>query len=173
MIVSDFGAHILRCVYAKTAKVERRHIRNRYRWRDAHPSQYAGRGRVHHRAYATRGSIQSNAYASAQPAEIVEHPAGCPWHAFCGCGTAVHLLGAPIRSLWLAANWFRFPRAEPAPGMAAVRAHHVFAIERVLGNGLVLAYDPNSGGHRTRRHVISLRGYTVVNPRGGGRWATS
>ncbi len=104
---------------------------------------------------------------AAGPSEIVPHPAGCPRVAFCGCGAAVHLLGAPIRALWLAANWFKFPRAAPAPGMAAVRQHHVFAIERVLGNGLVLAYDANSGGHLTRIHVRSLAGYRVVDPRGG------
>lgn len=97
---------------------------------------------------------------------IVSHPSGCPYRAFCGCGTAVHLLGAPVRSLWLASNWSRFPRTAPAPGMAAYRNHHVFAIERVLGNGMVVAYDPNSGGHATRIHVRSLRGYTVVNPHG-------
>lgn len=97
--------------------------------------------------------------------EIVAHPSGCPSTAFCGCGTAVEIFGAPIRSLWLAANWFRFPRAEPGPGMVAVRRHHVFAI-REYRDGRALAYDPNSGGHLTRVHWVSLRGYTVVNPRG-------
>jgi hypothetical protein len=28
-----------------------------------------------------------------------------------------------------------------------------------------MAYDANSGGHATRIHARSLRGYTVVNPR--------
>lgn len=99
-------------------------------------------------------------------ASVVAHPSGCPSRAFCGCGTAVRLLGAPVRSLWLARAWFKFPRAAPAPGMAAVRNGHVFAIEQVLGNGTVLAYDPNSGGRQTRIHVRSLAGYTVVDPRG-------
>lgn len=97
---------------------------------------------------------------------VVGHPPGCPARLFCGCGTAVRLLGAPVRSLWLASAWFKFPRAAPAPGMAAVRRGHVFAIEQVLGNGKVLAYDPNSGGRKTRIHVRSLAGYTVVDPRG-------
>src|SRR5688500_3899780 len=48
---------------------------------------------------------------------IVSHPLGCPSRAFCGCGAAVRVFGAPIRSLWLAANWFKFPRAAPAAGM--------------------------------------------------------
>jgi hypothetical protein len=98
---------------------------------------------------------------------VVEHPSGCPRRQFCGCGTAMRIFGAPIRSLWLAANWFRFPRASAAAGMVAVRRHHVFAIEQVLGAGRVLAYDPNSGRGLTRIHATSLAGYTVVNPRGG------
>lgn len=96
---------------------------------------------------------------------VVAHPTGCPRVAFCGCGTAVRVFGAPIRSLWLAANWLRFRRAAPAPGMVAVRRHHVFAIVETRGRGRVLAYDPNSGGHLTRVHLRSLAGYTVVDPR--------
>ena len=97
---------------------------------------------------------------------LMPHPEGCPRTAFCGCGAAVKVFGKPIRDLWLARNWFRFPRVAVAPGMVAVRRHHVFVIEQVLGDGHVLAYDANSGGHRTRVHVVSLNGYTVVNPRG-------
>lgn len=100
-------------------------------------------------------------------AQIVPNPRGCPPVAFCGCGTAVRIFGAPIRSLWLAANWFRFPPAEPGPGMVAVRRHHVFAILEVVDREHVLAYDANSGRHLTRIHVVSLRGYSVRNPRGG------
>ena len=71
------------------------------------------------------------------------------------------------RSLWLAANWFKFPRANAAPGMVAVRKHHVFVIRQVVGQNTVLAYDANSGGRKTRLHVRSLSGFTVVNPHGG------
>jgi len=92
-------------------------------------------------------------------------PAGCP-HAFCGCGTSLHIFGRIIPELNLAANWRRFPPAYPAPGMVAWRWGHVFAIESVNGDGTVIAYDPNSGGHRTRIHTVSLRGYHVVNPHG-------
>ncbi len=113
---------------------------------------------------SSRGLVRRT--TAADTSQVVDHPAGCPRTAFCGCGAAVRIFGAPIRSLWLAANWFRFPAAAPAPGMAAVRPHHVFVIEQVLGNGLALAYDANSGGHRTRVHVVSLRGYRIVNPRG-------
>ena len=105
------------------------------------------------------------AVADHQP-QIVAHPAGCPARAFCGCGASIEVFGKNIRELWLAANWFRFPRAEPAPGMVAVRKHHVFVIREVRGPGEVLAYDANSGGRKTRIHLRSLAGYTVVNPRG-------
>lgn len=97
---------------------------------------------------------------------VLPHPAGCPRRAFCGCGAAVEVFGKPVRSLWLAANWLRFPRAAPAPGMVAARRGHVFVIRQVLGGGKVLAYDANSGGHKTRLHVRSLAGFVVVNPNG-------
>lgn len=102
--------------------------------------------------------------------QVLPHPAGCPRTAFCGCAAAAYL-GLHDRSLWLASEWFRFPPAAPGPGMAAVRRHHVFVITENLGNGNVMAYDANSGRHATRLHEVSLRGYTVVNPNGGGKWA--
>jgi hypothetical protein len=111
---------------------------------------------------AARMVVERGAY---DRGEIVPHPAGCPRRLFCGCGTAVHIFGAPIRSLWLAANWFRFPSAAPGPGMVAVRRHHVFAIDDYR-NGRALAYDPNSGHGLTRRHWVSLAGYRIVNPHG-------
>ena len=97
------------------------------------------------------------------------HPAGCPATAFCGCGVSVRVFGHSVRDLWLAANWFRFPRTSPHAGAVAVRQHHVFYIEQAYGDGTVLAYDPNSGGHQTRVHRISLAGYTIVEPDKIGR----
>jgi hypothetical protein len=97
--------------------------------------------------------------------DVVPNPAGCPSRAFCGCGAAVRVFGAPIRDLWLAANWFRFPRTTPAPGMVAVRRHHVFVLEQHLEGSTWIAYDANSGGHATRIHARSIAGYTIVNPR--------
>lgn len=97
---------------------------------------------------------------------IVAHPAGCPHSAFCGCGASVHLFGHPVRELFLASAWFKFPRASWAPGVAGVRHHHVFVVESVVDAGHVLAWDANSGGHATRVHVISTAGYTPVQPRG-------
>lgn len=97
---------------------------------------------------------------------VVAHPSGCPYHAFCGCGVSVKIFGHPVRSLFLAANWFKFPRANAAPGMVAVRNHHVMAILAVDANGNATVYDPNSGGHQTRIHTRSLAGYRIVNPNG-------
>lgn len=101
--------------------------------------------------------------------QVVSHPSGCPRTAFCGCGVSVKVFGRPIRNLFLASNWFKFPRATPAPGMVAVRnsGHHVMYIERVDANGNAVVYDPNSGGHQTRVHTRSLAGYKIVNPHGG------
>ena len=116
--------------------------------------------KVHHRQYY--------AYTYATEGQIVSHPSGCPRTAFCGCGASVELFGHPIRELYLASNWFRFPHASPAPGMVAVRNHHVFVIRSVNGDGTVVAYDANSGGHQTRVHTVSLSGYSVRNPHAEG-----
>lgn len=92
-------------------------------------------------------------------------PAGCP-SSFCGCGAALRVFGRVVPELNLAANWLRFPRASPAPGMVAARRGHVFVLEQHLEGDTWMAYDANSGGRATRIHARSLRGYTVVNPRG-------
>jgi hypothetical protein len=92
-------------------------------------------------------------------------PAGCP-SSFCGCGAAIRVFGHVVPELNLASNWLRFPRTAPAPGMVAARHGHVFVLEHPLGGDMWMAYDANSGGHATRMHARSLRGYTVVNPHG-------
>jgi hypothetical protein len=91
-------------------------------------------------------------------------PSGCPFR-FCGCGASLRLFGRIIPALNLAANWLRFPRAAPAPGMAAARRGHVFVLERHIAGRVWLVHDSNSGGHRTRIHPRSIAGYTIVNPR--------
>lgn len=101
-----------------------------------------------------------------QTLTILPHPIGCPKTAYCGCGTAVEVFGEPIRDLWLASSWFKFPKAEPAPGMVAVRQNHVFKIEAVLGPNTVLAKNHNGGGHKSYLQVLSLNGYSVRNPKG-------
>ena len=100
-------------------------------------------------------------------AAVVAHPAGCPSRAFCGCGAAVRIFGTPVRSLWLAANWLRFPRSVPAAGMVAVRRHHVFVLEAHLGGNTWEVFDANSGRGQTRIHARSIAGYVIVNPRAG------
>lgn len=116
-------------------------------------------------AYYGDGNVEYNS------GHIISHPAGCPARAFCGCGVSVRVFGRPIHNLFLASNWFKFPRANPAPGMVAVRNHHVMYIVAYGGNGAATVYDPNSGGHATRVHTRSLRGYAIVNPHGGSRMA--
>ncbi len=93
-------------------------------------------------------------------------PAGCPYR-YCGCGVSLKVFGKIIPELNLALNWKKkFPRTSPAPGMVAARSGHVYYIMSVIDNNTVLAYDPNSGGSKTRIHERSLRGYTVVDPHG-------
>lgn len=124
---------------------------------------------IHHSAQLRRHNARRQPHpqqAAATRAEVVAHPAGCPHTAFCGCGAAVRVFGTPIRALWLAANWFKFPRTSPAPGMVAVRRHHVMVLESSLGDGVWQVYDANSGRHLTRIHARSIAGYAIVNPRG-------
>lgn len=106
------------------------------------------------------------AASTMREAKLLPHPQGCPHRAFCGCGTSLYLLGKRVAEggLAIARNWLDFPRASCAPGMAAARRGHVFAIIECLGHGEVMAYDPNAGGHRTMIHRRSLAGFTIVNP---------
>lgn len=117
------------------------------------PVQYVGR-------VAKRVAVVAYETGSA----IVGHPAGCPSRQFCGCGAAMRIYGRPVRDLWLAANWYKFPRAYPAPGTAAVRQHHVFILEAHISGDVWQVYDANSGGHQTRIHARSIAGYTIVQP---------
>ena len=80
----------------------------------------------------------------------------------------MRIFGRPVRELWLAANWFKFPRAQPAAGMMAVRRHHVSVLKTHLGGNTWQVYDTNSGGRKTRIHARSIAGYTIVSPREGG-----
>jgi hypothetical protein len=108
---------------------------------------------------------------------ILPHPNGCPSTRFCGCGVLQKVKEAGVqfstrvaRDLWVAAEWRRFPRVAPAPGMVAIfrGGGHVAYIEAVSADGSALLYDPNSGGHLTRLHYRSLAGAIVVDPSRGG-----
>ena len=103
--------------------------------------------------------------AQVETAMLGGRPNGCPSQ-YCGCGASLHLFGRIIPSLNLAANWLRFPRAAPAPGMAAARRGHVFVLEAHLGGDTWLVHDSNSGGHQTRLHARSIAGFAIVNPTG-------
>jgi len=93
-------------------------------------------------------------------------PAGCP-HAFCGCEASRYVFGEIRPELNLAANWIRkFPRTAPAPGMVAARNHHVMVLIGHVDGSQWLAHDGNSGGGLTRDHVVSIRGYVIVDPHG-------
>ena len=93
-------------------------------------------------------------------------PSGCP-HAFCGCEASIYRFGRVIPELNLAANWRRFPRAMPAPGMAAVRSGHVMILQQQVAGNVWLVHDGNSGGHVTREHARSIAGYMIVDPGSG------
>ena len=80
----------------------------------------------------------------------------------------MHLFGRIIPYLNLAANWLRFPRAAPAPRMAAARYGHVMVLEEHISGDVWLVHDSNSGGHATRLHARSIAGYTIVDPHGAG-----
>ena len=113
-------------------------------------------------------AAQSVTWGRQAGTQILPHPPGCPPRAFCGCGVSLRLLGKPVRAggLAIADNWKGFPRSACAPGMAAARRGHVFAIEECLPGNRAMAYDPNSGRGLTRLHVRSLAGYQIVNPHG-------
>lgn len=105
--------------------------------------------------------------SSVKADEIIAHPAGCPRYLFCGCGASVEVFGHPVRGLYLAWNWIRYPRASPGPGMVAVWRGHVSVIRQSYGDGTAMVYDANSGGGLTRIRRVSLRGAVIVDPHGG------
>lgn len=105
-------------------------------------------------------------WAHGRRSRIVPNPPGCPPVRFCGCGASLRVFGKRIKKLYRAAEWLKFPRARPGPMKAAARRHHVMVILDYLGHGMAKVYDANSGHHKTRIHVVSLRGFTVVDPQG-------
>ena len=106
------------------------------------------------------------ALATSAVAEIQPHPFPCPRVAFCGCGASVKVFGKPVRDLYLARNWYRFPRTSPASGMVAVRRHHVFVLQHHVSGDVWMVYDANSGRRQTRVHHRSIAGWAIVNPHG-------
>ncbi|BAM92715.1 conserved exported hypothetical protein [Bradyrhizobium oligotrophicum S58] len=130
--------------------------------------QAQARPRHHHHHTSYRHHSVMNAMASVQGEGRVVggRPSGCP-HAFCGCEASLYTFGRVVPELNLASNWRRFPRAAPAPGMAAVRSGHVMILQQQVAGNVWYVHDGNSGGHVTREHPRSIAGYTIVNPNGG------
>lgn len=119
---------------------------------------------------ATHVARNIRGYASA--IVVGGRPPGCPYQ-YCGCYTSLRVFGKIIPHLNLARNWYGFPRAAPAAGMAEVIGnHHVRYIEADLGGGIYRFGDGNSGRHLTRIHEGPIRG-VVVNPHGGSRFASA
>jgi hypothetical protein len=97
---------------------------------------------------------------------VGSRPAGCP-HRFCGCEASRYVFGEIRPELNLAYNWIKkFPRTQPAPGMAAARSGHVMVLISHVGGNDWLVHDGNSGGGLTRDHVMSISRYVIVDPRG-------
>lgn len=117
-------------------------------------SRYENRTRT-----ARRLSSDSSVVGGRQP--------GDP-RAYCGAEAVRYIYrvaASAKRDLWLAANWIRkFPRTQPAPGMAAARRGHVMVLISHQGGNNWLVHDGNSGRGMTREHVRSIAGFVVVNP---------
>lgn len=97
---------------------------------------------------------------------VGRRPPGCPYE-YCGCEASLYVFGKIRPKLNVARNWRRlFPRAAPAPGMAAVRTHHVMILMSHVDGKRWLVHDGNFN-HVTREHVVSIRGYTIVDPHAG------
>jgi hypothetical protein len=109
---------------------------------------------------------QAMAMAPSDERIVGGRPSGCP-NAFCGCEASLYRFGHIVPELNLAGNWRRFPRAAPAPGMAAVSAGHVMILQQQVEGNVWYVHDGNSGGHVTREHPRSIAGYTIVDPSAG------
>jgi hypothetical protein len=155
------------------------HIRHRHRPHAAAPTPFFIFGNftsavVEPPVKFPRATRHVRSYPAPPSVILGGRPPGCP-RAFCGCGASLRVFGRIVPRLNLARAWLDFPRAAPAPGMAAARTHHVMVLVAPGSRpGLWLVHDSNSGHHLTRLHEVSLRGYTVVDPRSGppARWSS-
>jgi hypothetical protein len=112
----------------------------------------------------SRRTEETQVDANGNSVIIGSRPSGCP-RQFCGCEASLYLFGKIIPELNLASNWRKkFPRTTPAAGMVAARSGHVFVLMSHVEGNQWLVHDGNSGGGKTRRHVRSIAGYTIVNP---------
>ncbi len=116
------------------------------------------------RAAAAAPAFDDGYDANGNSVIVGGRPQGCP-HQFCGCEASLYVFGEIRPMLNVARNWrTMFPRTAPAPGMVAARRHHVMVLMSHVSGHEWLVHDGNSGGGKTREHVRSIRGYTIVNP---------
>ena len=133
------------------------------------PSLAAGasRGREGHFRHHKTARAGLTVLGASEGVVYLPHPPGCPYRLFCACGGSYRVFGRSIRSLWPVSAWYRFPRAAPAPGRAALRPGHMFILERQVAGDIWTVSDYNSGGHLSRLHEQSIRGFTIVDPLAG------
>lgn len=119
--------------------------------------------------YVSTSSRRSHAVVRESSVQYLPHPPGCPARLFCGCGASYKIFGRNVRDLWLVRNWYRFRRASPSHGMAALSHRrgggHVVVLGKHISGSTWMVYDYNSGGHQSRYHARDIAGYTVVDPR--------
>lgn len=137
----------------------RRHVLTHHRHHGQHHRVH------HHRHHAHRVHTHRGMVGSPKNVVMLPHPEGCPHVAFCGCGAALDVFGRNVRRLWLAANWYSFPRASPGFNTVGVRPHHVLVLKHQVEGNIWMAADYNSGGHLSRYHAVDISRYTIVNPR--------
>lgn len=118
-------------------------------------------------SYSQEAGSSAIMYPQISSGHIQGRPVQCP-RRFCGCDLSIEIFGRADPSLFPAVAWYRFPRAHPAPGMVAVRKHHVMRLIAPAGGSNWTVRDPNSGGGLTRVHTRSIVGFTIVDPRRGG-----
>jgi hypothetical protein len=133
---------------------------------EAHGRHFTQHRHYHHTSrarhhYAYRVTLPGPCYVAAR----MGGPCGCTAESKI-FGTTEHVLNG--MNLWLAREWHRFPRSlSPQPGDAAIWGnYHVEAIIANNGDGTVTTDGPY-GQRRVRISSVS-----IVNPRGGLRYAT-
>lgn len=142
------------------------------------PSKLKGRARMQRPEPTWPVSSQgSSEEASKRSKDTVVggRPAGCPKQ-WCGCQASIELFSRILPALNRAAAWLAFPHVAQSaaePDMAAVRGrNHVVVLKQHVSGGRWVVKDGNWGGKAHIREIdLTSGGYTVVDPRGGGRIA--
>lgn len=102
---------------------------------------------------------------SSRAVTYLPHPPCCPARAFCACGASFKIFGKCVRALWPSSVWAGMPAASPGHLKVAVRRGHVFVIDYMIDARTAMAWDYNSGGHRSRYHPRRIDGYRIVDAR--------